>query len=236
MKKPHYILFLIAFLLSACSTTTYVSKKKLLKILPQNVQSLSLEDCNKILDFYTSGNITNQIFNNGPINQKVMIKALLLNEISIKAMSRKEVIEKRLDKTEYYNILNLYLKDFTSLTYNGKTNQIEEADPKFTKGYSFKIHFENISDPYEPIFLEDGYSYFFLENMKGEFSRVTNVSGLFVEDYFQLDGYLDAVITFSPFSNDGTRIFEQKDLNESYKLVFNGLQNEPIIVKWILKE
>ncbi len=76
---------------------------------------------------------------------------------------------------------------------------------------AFKIYFENISDPYQPIFLEDGYSYFFLENAKGEFSRVTEVTGLFVEDYFQLDGYLDAIITFSPFSAGGKRLFETKD-------------------------
>jgi len=83
--------------------------------------------------------------------------------------------------------------------------------------------------------LEDGYSYFFLENLKGEFSRVTEVTGLFVEDYFQLDGYLEAVITYSLFSSSGKRIFNSNTLNESYKLIFNGLQKEPIIIRWNVK-
>ena len=71
--------------------------------------------------------------------------------------------------------------------------------------------------------------------MKGEFSRVTKVTGLFVEDYFQLDGYLDAIITFSPFSTTGKLLFAEKDLNESYMLIFNGLQSDPIGIKWILE-
>jgi hypothetical protein len=71
--------------------------------------------------------------------------------------------------------------------------------------------------------------------MNGEFSRVTEVAGLFVEDYLQLDGYLDVVITFSPFSSIGKRLFNSNTLNESYKLVFNGLQEDPIIVQWQLR-
>jgi hypothetical protein len=160
---------------------------------------------------------------------------MLLNKATIKAMSRKEVIEKRLKPEEYYKILNSYLTDFTSLKYDKNRKEIIEASPDFNKGYCFKVYFENISDPYRPIFLEDGYSYFFLENQIGEFSRVTEVTGLFVEDYFQLDGYLDAIITFSPFSNTGKQMFNSKDLNQSYRLVFNGLQNDSIVIQWMLK-
>lgn len=234
MWKLISIIFTFIFIFSSCSSTTYVYRSKIVKILPKNASNWNLEECNKIIKFYTADNSTNQIIRSSPVNQKVYIKALLLNKTSLKAIARKEVIEKRLDPNDYYSIIEKYLKEFTSLTYNSSRNEIIEADPNFTKGYSFKIYFENISDPYDPILMEDGYSYFFLENMIEEFSRVTEVAGLFVEDYFQLDGYLNAVLTFSPFSTNGKRLFEEKNLNESYKLVFNGLQNEPIVIQWNL--
>jgi hypothetical protein len=235
MKKFLLSILIISFTLISCSSINYVNKKIVADIFPKDAVGWSLEECNKILNFYTADNQTNQIFQKAPLNQKVFVKALLLNKTSIKAMSRKEVIEKRLKPEEYYDILANYLTQFTSLKYDKKRNEIIEADPNFTKGYYFKIYFENVSDPYQPIFLEDGYSYFFLENAKGEFSRVTEVTGLFVEDYFQLDGYLDAIITFSPFSSNGKRMFETKDLNESYRLVFNGLQDDSIVIQWMVK-
>jgi hypothetical protein len=122
------------------------------------------------------------------------------------------------------------------MRYDDSTGNIIDADKNFTKGYTFKIYFENISEPYEPIFLLDGYSYFFLENLNGEFSRVSEVSGLYVEDYFQLDGYLNANITFSPFSTSSNRLFKSKVLDESYRLIFNGLQRTPIVLQWNLNQ
>ena len=235
MKKLYLAIAILSFTFVSCSSINYVNKKKIADIFPKDAVGWSLEECNKILNFYTADNQTNQIFQKAPLTQKVFIKVLLLNKTSIKAMSRKEVIEKRLKPEEYYDILANYLTQFTSLKYDNKRNEIIEADPNFTKGYSFKIYFENISDPYQPIFLEDGYSYFFLENANGEFSRVTEVTGLFVEDYFQLDGYLDAIITFSPFSNSDKRLFNTKDLNESYRLVFNGLQEDSVVIQWMIK-
>ncbi len=235
MKNQILISLSLILLFVGCSATNYVYINRIAKILPNDASTWNIDDCNKILKFYTSDNSTNQIFKSSPVNQKVIIKALLLNKTSIKAMARKEVIEKRLEPKEYYIILDNYLQEFTSFKYNFLTGKIVVADTNFTEGYSFKIYFENISEPYQPIFLEDGYSYFFLENMKGEFSRVTKVTGLFVEDYFQLDGYLDAIITFSPFSTTGKLLFEEKDLNESYMLIFNGLQSDPIEIKWILE-
>ncbi|MCB0747053.1 MAG: hypothetical protein KDC90_06255 [Ignavibacteriae bacterium] len=235
MKILIFFLLTLISLLTSCITPTYVNKKEIIKILPKDAVTWNLEECNEILDFYTTDNSPKNLFQKAPINQKVYIKVLLINKLTVKAMSRKEVIEKRLDEKDYYIILNNYLNDFTSLKYDESRNEIVEADPNFTNGYSFKIYFENISDPFTPIFLEDGYSYFFLENMKGDFSRVTNVTGLFVEDYFQLDGYLTAILNFSPFAENGKRIFEAKDLNESYKLVFNGLQLDPIVIQWNIK-
>lgn len=235
MIKQILLFTLIFIILSSCSAVKYVDTKKLETFYKNDPLTWNLKECNSILDFYTSDNLNNLLFNKGPINQDVIIKALLLNSTSVKALSRKEMIEKRLDKNDYYQILNSYLTEFTSLKYDASQNKIVEADSNFNKGYSFKMYFENITDPFRPILLEDGYSYFFLENLSGEFSRVTAVTGLFVEAYFQLDGYLDVIITFSPFSNSGKFLFESKDLNESYRLVFNGLKDEPIIIYWNLK-
>ena len=235
MKKFLLAISILSFTLISCSSIKYVNKKNLSITFSKDAKNWELSECDKILNFYTADNLSNHIFQTAPINQKVFVKALLLNETTVKAMSRKEVIEKRLKPEEYYDILANYLSQFTSLKYDKTRNEIIEADPNFTKGYCFKIYFENISDPYKPVFLEDGYSYFFLENKNGEFSRVTEVSGLFVEDYFQLDGYLDAIITFSPFSAAGKRLFETKDLNESYRLVFNGLQDDSIVIQWMVK-
>ncbi|MFZ1291858.1 MAG: hypothetical protein WAR79_17300 [Melioribacteraceae bacterium] len=231
MKKI-IISFILILLFTSCATSNYVTKDTISKILKKNVEVWTLDECNEIINFYTSGNISNQLLTVGYVNPKVKIKSTLLNTLSIKAIAKKEVIEKRLSENDYYKILKSYLIEFTNFTYDEKLNKIVETGSDSLKGYSFKMYFENISSPYEPIFLEDGYSYFFLENMNGEFSRVMNVSGLFVEDYFQLDGYLNAIITFSPFTENGKPIFNSKDLNENYKIVFNGLQTEPITISW----
>ena len=230
--KTYFITFVfILFLLSSCGTPKIVSTKQL-NTLNNDAVNWSLEDCRKIIDFYTVDNTGGELFKVGLTNQKVFIRITPLNTTTIKALSRKEVIEKRLNDEEYYEILDNYLGLFMNYKYDKTSGKIITADSSYSKGYAFKIFFENISNPFEPIFLEEGYSYFFLENLSGDFSRVTEVSGLYVEDYFQLDGYLNAIITFSPFSSKGKRMFNSNDLNESYRLVFNGLQKEPVIIEW----
>jgi hypothetical protein len=172
------------------------------------------------------------MFNSAPLAPNVFIRVLPLNKIVVTAIARKEVIEKRLDENEFILILKNYLEAYSSFTIDTIAGKIVEMDSTFSKGYSFKVFLENMTDPFEPIFLEDGYSYFFLENIKGSFSRITEVTGLYAEDYIQLDGYLNVIITFSPFAANGKRIFDSKDLNETYRMVFNGLQKEPIILQW----
>ena len=235
MKAILKFTILLNILLSACSTTKVVNNKQI-NLLSKDASTWTIDQCYSIIDFYSVDNTGGDIYQAKLLNQKVYVKALLLNINSIKALSRKEVIEKRLENNDYYNILNNYLNEFLNLKYDKSVGKIIDIDESFTKGYTFKVYFENISDPYEPIFLPDGYSYFFLENLNGEFSRVTEVSGLYVEDYFQLDGYLNATITFSPFSAGGKRLFNNKVLNESYRLIFNGLQKSPIALRWTLNQ
>jgi len=230
LKELSNFLLLIFIFFSCSFQTNYY--KKTVNVFPKDATKWNLAECNEILDFYTTDNFSDPTIKTV---QKVYIKVLMLNKTSIKALARKEVIERRLQENDFYNILETYLREFTSLTYNNKRNEIIEVDPNYSNGYSFKIFFENISNPYERIFLQNGYSYFFLENMNGDFSRVINVTGRFVEDYFQLDDYLYTNIRFSPFATNNKRLFDSKDLNESYKLVFNGLQMEPIVIKWNVK-
>jgi hypothetical protein len=234
MKKLIFAIPLLLIFLQSCVTINYVEKKSIEPILIKNPIDWDLDECNKILDFYSINNMKFGLTNVN-FKPKVFIKAIPYNKITVQAITKKEIIEKRLDTEDYYTVLKFYLEKYTSFTYDSVKTEIVDADSNFNSGYSFNIHFENISDPYTPIFLEDGYSYFFLENMNGDFSRVINVSGYFVEDYFQLDNYLNANIKFSPFSSNGKRLFSSKDLNENYKLVFNGLENYSINLQWNLK-
>jgi hypothetical protein len=227
---PAIVLIIIIFFIG-CVSTKIVNIKQI-KHLNNDASQWNLNQCNQVINYFTVDNTGGDLFKAGLVGQKVFIRALLLNQLSIEAIARKEVIEKRLDTKDYYNILDQYLNIYLNQRYDKSSDKIIDLDTNFSKGYSFRVYFENISDPFEPILLEEGYSYFFLENLEGEFSRVTEVSGLFVEDYFQLDGYLNAIITFSHFSVNGKRLFESKNLNESYRLVFNGLQQDPVILQW----
>ena len=233
MIKYLFILLPI-FLFVSCSPAKFVNKEIILPITLKYPNLWTLEECNKIIDYYTVSNVNNNLFNNSPIGQDVFIRAMPFNKNTVLALTQKEIIEKRLPETDFFPILKYYLETYTNFTYDTINESIVEQDSNYSKGYSFRIFLENITDPFEPIFLEDGYSYFFLENMSGNFSRVVEVPGLFAEDYIQLDGYLNVIITFSPFSADGKRLFDNKDLNESYRLVFNGLQKEPIAIHWNL--
>ena len=223
----HLVLFLIS-----CSSAKYVSSSDLGPSFLKNFSTLSIKDCNTIINYYSLSNNSKNILSVMNKRPQIVINTLPLNKNVILALSRKEAIEKRLNAEEYKERLKDLLESYTNFTLDTITMKIVPSDSIFTAGYSFKLYLENQTDPYRPIFLEDGYSYFFLENMSGKFSRIIDVTGLYVDDYIQLDGYLNVVVTFSPFATDGTKLFKRKDLDESYKLVFNGLQNKPIILSW----
>ena len=226
------LLFLLILLLSGCSIQKYILSSKLNPNLLSSFYTLSIDDCNKIINFYLLSNNKKNMLSVLDKKPQVVINALPLNKNVILALSRKEAIEKRLNKQEYLERLKDLLESYTSFTIDTVSVKIVPSDSIFTAGYSFKLYLENQTEPYHPIFLEDGYSYFFLENMKGKFSRIIEVTGLYAEDYIQLDGYLNVVITFSPFATDGTKLFKNKDLDQDYKLIFNGLLDKPITLTW----
>jgi len=216
--------FIIVLNLSSCLGIKYVEKKDIVSILEKNISSWSVDECNIIIKHYKTGS-----------NKQVKVEVLLLNKNVVSAIVRKEVIEKRYSDKEFYEHLKNYLENYTSFTLDTNSKEIVVADTNFTNGITFKLFLENNTEPFYPIFLEDGYSYLFLENKEGKFSRVIEVTGLYAEDYIQLDGYLNVIIKFSPFASDGSRLFSSNDLDEDYKLVFNGLLKKPITIEWRTK-
>jgi len=236
MRTPSNLIILLLFVtfLASCSSVSNVEKLTIVPILEKNITTWNLDECNTIIEHYSSTNKIPEIFKTLRTND-VAIKVLSLNKNVITAIVRKEIIEKRFDNNVFKYNLKEYLEEYSSYTLDTNIMKIEIADSNYSSGISFKLFLENVTDPFEPIFLEDGYSYFFLENQNGKFSRVNEVTGLYVEDYIQLDGYLNVVVTFSPFASDGSRLFSSNDLDENYKLIFNGLQKEPIVIEWKTK-
>ncbi len=230
IKLQNLALVFFIFLFSTnCSITKYVFTSSIKDYLQKPFVTWTIDDCNKIIKYYSvSTKKSIPVLSKRP---DISITALPLNKNVIQALAKKEAIEQRLNNTEYIARLKELLEQYTSFTLDTVFLQIMESDSNFTKGYSFKLYLENQTDPFKPIFLEDGYSYFFLENMNGKFSRIIEVTGLYAEDFIQLDNYLNVVVTFSPFATDGTRLFKNKDLSEAYKLVFNGLQEKPIVIE-----
>ncbi len=232
-KIMKFALFtLIILFSSSCSSIKQVLKPGIKSYLLNDFSSWSKDDCISIIQYYALTNNETSILTIAEKKPQIVINALPLNKNVILALVKKEAIEKRYNNDEYKNRLKDYLESYTSFTLDTVNMKIIESDSNFYSGYSFKLYLENKTDPFSPIFLEDGYSYFFLENMQGKFSRIIEVTGLYAEDDIQLDGYLNVVVTFSPFATDGTRLFNNKDLIESYRLVFNGLQRKPIVLEW----
>ncbi len=228
LLKPFLFIF-VFLLLTSCSLTKYVFKSNFYDVLNKSSSTWTIKECKEIIQHYSLSTGKSNIFST---KTDVKIEALPLNKTVVLVLARKEAIEKRLNNQEYKNRLKDLLEAYTSFTIDTISMKVIPSESNFTNGYSFKLYLENTTDPFRPIFLDDGYSYFFLENKEGKFSRIIEVTGLYAEDYIQLDSYLNVVVTFSPFATDGTRLFKNKDLSEAYKLVFNGLQDKPITLEW----
>ena len=94
------------------------------------------------------------------------------------------------------------------------------------------MKFINATDPYRPVDVEDGYEYFFLENSSGDFSRVVEISGNYADNHFFLSDYLSVIVTFSRTSDEGKVLFPDENYESGYKLIFNALESDPIIIDW----
>ena len=101
-----------------------------------------------------------------------------------------------------------------------------------SNGISFNLLFKNLTDPYRPIELENGYDYFFLENSKGEFSRVISISGTYADFNFYLADLLRVTVTFSEYDDNGNKLFDDEDFIKDFILTFNAIDDNPIILTW----
>lgn len=238
-KYSALLIFLGLFSLAElqCTSVKKVTKGEIEKIINRPSSQWTVEDCNTIIDFSSCSNTGGYWSNDMAMKfsgNDVFIRAVRLSIPSIEAMAAKEAILKRLSKEEYTANLKYLLEEYTNHTYNIEKDSIERKiiHEDSLKGMSFKVYFQNATDPYRPIDVEEGYEYFFLENYKGEFSRIREISGDYAENHFFLADYLNVTITFSRFTDDGIEIFDDDTFLEGYKLVFNALQDDPIVIEW----
>ena len=235
MKLKISFLFLSVFLFSACTASKVVTPEKYKNIISKPVNEWSYEDCDAMISKFTSFDqkgYEEKYVNVNYDGGKVFIKAVPLNETVIQAKIRKEAIIRRYSDDEYRNRLKDELEFYTNKTLNLQSGEVILNSGKGMTETSFEVVFENISQPREPIELEYASEGFFLENVNGDFARVVDMSGYYVEDYFVLIDKLKAVITFSIFDDNDKSIFNGSNLTEGYRLVFNGFQPEPIVVEW----
>jgi hypothetical protein len=239
-KKLIFLLVIFSFLIFNCSTTKNISPKKLNKILKTNSEEWTRQDCESVIKGFTQSNLINyeqNIVSLSYLSKKVFIKATPLNLNVIQAKARREAIDRRLNKEQYYQILIEKLEFFTNLSLNTETGELLSPDLQddIKKEFSFDVYFENISDPHQVIELEGAYDGFFLENKDGNFGRVVGITGYFADEYFILDGTLQVTITFSCIDDKGKDLFPSGEEIKEYSLVFNGLESKPIVMKWLTR-
>jgi hypothetical protein len=216
---------------SGCGQTAPITSVRLNDILSKPFTSWTTEECDNIIKLSTLSNSTGM--NADEFYDDVYIKATKIDVISIPALVRKEAILQRMSKRDFINRLKFYLEEFTNYTYDTSlaiiTDKALTGNP--LKGWAFQITFENVSNPYRMIDLEEGYAYFFLENNEGAFARVVEVSGDFADNHFYLGDYLRVFVIFSRTMDDGTLLFPNEKYIKDYKLIFNGLQDTPIVLE-----
>jgi hypothetical protein len=232
-------LALLATLIS-CATplpARKVSKTSLDDALSKSPEIWTVHECEKVISYFTA-------YNQKGYNQKrsdysirtedVFIKATALNRHVIAARTRKESLNRRLSSSELRERLKVELEDYTNFTLHPDSGEIvpkSVPQDSLLKEYSFLLYFENISLPHRNIEVYRAEEGFFLENEKGEFTRATDFWGLEIEENFVLLTDLKATITFSATTDGGKEFVLNEENLKNHKLVFNGLQSDPIIVK-----
>ena len=242
IQKVLFALFIIASIIisfAGCSSTKQIPIQDLLKITVKSFNDWSIDDCNNIInaqtvsntDKYLSGSLAYELS-----GYDVFVSAMPLNDMTIKAMAKKEALLKRLPEFDFKLLLQDYFHNYTNFDYDFETNKLIKKDilEDSLKGLTFQIVFRNNTDPYRPIILENGYEYFFLENQAGEYARVVEISGKFAETDFYLTDYLIVNVTFNSKSELNNLLFKDILSVKEFKLVFNGIDEDPVILEWKL--
>jgi hypothetical protein len=230
-----FIIFtvIVAGLLIGCSSTKKISATSLFTFSSKPFYEWSLEECKAVIEVNTQSSYVNSIQSKISPDD-VIVTALPMTVLVLQALARKEALLKRLTHAECKSILNDYFAVYSNYEYSPEINQVikKNIPGDSLKGLSFQVTFRNNTDPYRPIILEDGYGYFFLENGSDDFARVVEVSGKYAETDFYLTDYLEIVLTFSTRSESDKILFDDFSSLKNFQVVFNGLDKDPIILKW----
>ena len=233
-KKLLHSFILVFIIYSSCVPAKRLSPKREPDFLSKTPQNWTYEECQAVLKKYIAYNKKgyNQKYSQYSLNtEDVFVEVTPLNKPVISALMRRDAINKRLSVPEYRERLKDYLKAYTNWTLN-KKGEIIAKTTELLDDYSFLVYFENISTPHRTIEEDDAYDGFFLENKKGKFSRVTEISGRDADEYFVLVSDLKVTVTFSSKTDQNKKLNFNEKTYKDFKLIFNGLQSKPIIVQW----
>ena len=232
-------LLIISFLFAGCTGAKKISVNSINEVTTKSVNDWSVEDCNLIIALSTVSNKENYL--SGSIAYElsgidVFISAMPMTGMTIKAIAKKEALLKRLSDSEFEVLLKDYFHAYTNYEYIPEKDSLtKKGIPQDSlKGLTFQVVFQNNTDPYRPIILEQGYDYFFLENKDGDYARVVEISGRYAETDFYLTDYLGVNITFNSRSVKDKLLFDNLLNLSEFNLVFNGLDEDPIELEWKL--
>lgn len=242
MKRAiSFFLISLSLLLVGCTKNLAIIKddsrplKQVENISEMNYNA-TISECQKIIDESTAANYT--MFGTEIISKEdVHIKAIPLTLSIIQVLVKKKALERRWDNKTYLNNLNDELIQYTNFRYDFIEEKIVEKSPDDTtriNTLSFKVSFENNTNPFRTLEVDGGFECFFLENAKGLFGRVESVMDDFTFDYFLIDGFMSTIITFHTINDFNEALYSNDLSKKEIHLVFNGIQTKPIRLNWIL--
>lgn len=237
--KKHLVILTIFFTVISCARIEKISKTDFEGLLDKTPLQWSLSECNRLINLYTFSNYDN--FGNESIGFKIVstgikISAVYLNKISLAAISRKEAILQRLTDKDFRLLLKDNLEEYTTYTLDENNRIVKNPlmHKDSSNGISFNLYFKNLTEPYRAIELENGYSYFFLENPEGRFGRVVSITGTYADYNIVINDFLRVTVTFSEYDDDGKKLYDDTEKIDSLALIFNALEDKPIKLIWNL--
>ncbi len=229
-----FLLSCIFITFSACVPAKRLTPKKETDFLSKAPQNWTYQECQAVFKKYIAYNkkgYNQKYWQYPPNTEDVFVEVTPLNKHVISAQMRRDAINRRLSVSEYHLRLKDYLEAYTNWTLN-EQGEIIAKTTGLIDDYSFLVYFENVSSPHRTIEEDGAYDGFFLENKKGEFGRVTEISGRDADEYFVLVSDLKVTISFSSKTHDEKELNFNENTYKDFKLIFNGLQTRPIMVEW----
>lgn len=241
-KRANYLFFSIfLFSLIGCADTKSIllntDSSKNSDTIVKYSSEVTIAECNEIIEAATMRNYY-QFGHELRTTDRVLITAIPLTIETIKAMVKKRALERRWNEDLYFYNLDKELQMFTNLKIDPLSKKIvvkDDNDTNKVNTLSFKITFENNTNPFRPVEVDGGFECFFLENKKGLFGRVESIMDDFLFDYLLIDGYMSTIVSFNLVNDFGKMILNNNEKKQQFSLVFNGLQNKIIKLDWFLE-